>query len=240
MTALNAFVTPDRAEIWTDGAFIDEDGRLAAAASKILTYPEMPAVIAVAGAGHLTAAVTAAMWGRFATYDEMADGAADTLRDAPGMADTLTPNVIAMVGWSDRRCRMAGHLFVSSDNDGLGLKAWQRGEIWRVLIPNPPSFAQALQGAGIDVMHEAPLSFDEGQTIIRAQRNLLLDRPGAEPVRSVGCWAQHTIITRDGIETRRVERWPDEKGQFLARPPKRPGSARDPFRLGATGIPAFG
>lgn len=231
MTALNIFCEPAYADFWTDGAWLDETGKLGARGSKLFTIGELPAVVAIAGRSHVQFVAAAALSTKFGSYDELADGAAEILSNQDGIEESHgLPNLFVMAGWSDRENRILAHAFASRDIPEIGVKAWQRASVWRYLVPNPPRFALTLEEMGIGLMQEAPLQDADGLAIIRGQRDLLLDSKQFGRARAVGCFAQHTRINRHGVSTRIVEQWPDKVGEPLRPPKPHTGSARDPFK----------
>ncbi|MFK5596605.1 hypothetical protein ACFZ8E_06320 [Methylobacterium sp. HMF5984] len=215
MTALNIFCEESRADIWSDGAYLRPDGTLDSIASKVVVLGGVPAAVAVAGPSDLQLVVMLHLAARFASYDDLCDGAVEALRNHPFGDDRLTQSSFAWAGWSERRQRITAHVVTSEGIPG-GLEAWQRGEAWRFINPNPPQLVPGLARRGLDLLKPDAITEDEAASLMRAQRALRMPLRETLGESIVGGFMQHTVVTRDEISTRVVERWPDVIGQMIA------------------------
>lgn len=215
MTALNVFLDRDTAQVFSDGAFVGPDGRLAYVSSKIHVLPHIPAVIAARGA-NFWLTIAAGALERFGSFDELTDNAVERLRTAPreyrssSIAGRLNePAEFIIVGWSERDGAMRCFTIRAGE--------WKLVPVTEGMVsPGSPAMVAPLQAEGLDLTADLrTISEDQGLALLRQQRLELSDEGGVEPFRYVGCLAQLTTVTRDSVSTRILERWPDRVGERI-------------------------
>ncbi len=207
MTAINAWVTPTAAYLFSDAAFLDPKTlRVVGFATKIAYMPEYSAVMATSGNGLATSILAGAIAQHtLANFDHLIDNVSDIFQrcvrlhhDKPFFEDCR----LVIAGYSKRTD--APGLYCLQTVAGIGIKPFE--------ITPCPAFINPYaadendrQIADMDFDSERPS--ESGLAIMRAQR---------VKFGVIGGWCQMTTVTRDGIETRVLERWPDKIGEKIS------------------------
>ncbi|MGE0524379.1 MAG: hypothetical protein AB7O60_15265 [Variibacter sp.] len=223
MSALNVFVTPDAVHLWTDGAGYDADGTLLSIEQKIAINGAMPAVIASRGSVLFLALLAEEAKNRHSTFDGLVGGAIDLVRTltemqaAPILAACCAKELdFCFAGWSAERGRPEAYLLYNHET--CGLPRWQMIPIPSgagMIQPSDDALLARLRNRGFDPAGGAFDPVAHGAGIMREQR-FPFRRPDGREIVAVGGFAQHTMLTRDAITTRVVERWPDRVGEKIA------------------------
>lgn len=240
MTAINAWAGKDSATVYSDGAWIDGDGKLIFVAPKVLPLPHMSAALVVRGSSPQVRAMESYFPSVFTSVDHAFANFSEAMEKAPApYADAVGPHSMGswqavLVGYSDALDRFVGVFFKSAKNDPVA--GWTAQPFERFLTPESDAFQASVTGIDAD-----PGS-DKAADIMDRQRDLVGPINGVEgnPVVHVtGGFCLRTHINRSTVTSEIVRRWPYVIGERLAGRSKVKGSARDPFRSGAEGIPAF-
>jgi hypothetical protein len=229
MSAMNVFLTPDAAHIFTDGTGLDNDMRVACYSAKLVPIAHLPAVLSVVGHGFVLNFLAIDLQSSTARdFDELARTIGPTLKkyvEAAGKCLPLArdPFVAGLAGWSVKDDRPA---FISvRPYDSPEASAFEPAWATRFITP------AAAHGMDYEILN---LSFDpdrpaeSGLEIMRAQRSKLFrshhNLADHRPHHVVGGFCQHTVLTRDLITTRVIERWNDEIGKPIELPFSPPSS----------------
>ena len=215
MSAIGAFVTPSGTHLFTDGACLDADGRLVGLSNKVFVLPRWNAAFALSGAAWMGGLLSNALADvDAADFDDLAaDHFGMTLRKALAFAASsghpshMLTTVIALAGWSESRDKPA--LFTVTTFDRFEAKAFEPVPATRFL--NPAGFCD-LQSFEPQRPTETGLAMMRS---IRCTKFDALSTPDRRNIFGVGGWCQHTVVARDNISTRVIERWPDRIGQQI-------------------------
>lgn len=212
MTACNVHITPTKADIYTDGAWLRPDGTLDHVRPKVALLPHLPAVITTQGGSDLLALVAPHFERLFSTFDEMVAGAPAFMREPP---EQLRPYLrsfaverVFLIGFSEAAGEMQGFYLQSVDVPGLA--AWETAEFTISVTPSTPAIAATLRP---DPMIDQP---HYNLALMQQQRGISGDIGNGVFAHAVGGFCQLTTITEDGIETGILVRWPDQVGERIA------------------------
>lgn len=213
MSACNVFVTADEARIFTDGAWLRQDGTLDHIRPKVLLLPHFPAVIATQGGSDLPAVIGPQFERMFRSFDEMVAGASAFMRDPPAVLRPILAmpvfkiERVFLIGYSEAADEILG-FYLQSVEEG-GLPPWETARVWRAVSP-PAEYGEArLHPAG--GLIGPPLALD----IMEEQRSFTGNIGNGTEVRAVGGFCQMTVVRREGITSRVLRRWPDRIGAML-------------------------
>ncbi|MCJ2043008.1 hypothetical protein MKK58_00340 [Methylobacterium sp. J-078] len=241
MTAINAWAGKDSATVYTDAAWIDGDGKLIFVAPKALPLAHMSAALVVRGSSHQVRAMESYFPSVFTSVDHAFANFSEAMEKVPPpYADSIGPQSMGswqavLVGYSDALERFVGVFFRGTKG---GLEAgWTTQPFERFLTPESEAFQASVSGIDSDPGPDAAADIMERQRALVGPVNGVEGNP---VVHVTGGFCLRTHITREGISTTIIRRWPDRIGEPLAQRAKAKGSARDPFRATASGIPAFG
>lgn len=219
MSACSIFPDSDSISIYTDACAYAPDGTILMLAPKVVLLPSLNAAIAVQGDARLVGALAFSVPATFFEFDhlaaELTDLAAGIHEQFSAHGETL-PSIIKLAGWSEER---------------------QRLEVWSVAVGetahHPAGPAQLMPADAVHVSPGSPELFvrlakaglmdgndlrcdtdAERLAILRHQRECAFgyEVNGGKPIRMVGGFAQRTTVTRDGVWSGIVERWPDQVG----------------------------
>lgn len=217
MTAINALVRRDRVHVMTDGAVYQPDGAVIGSMQKVYILAHADAVLAYRGPTYigptLYGALNAASLTGFddllsklipavhhsleslAGFDPEAVAAAGALMD-------LRRADVVVAGWSRSRGRGEIHKLDTSAEEWR-LEAQGEGFI---MPGDNPALVARLEAHGWNLADERQ---DERRLIelLRHQRAVADILPDGARFSTVGAFAQHTVISAQGIATRIVERW---------------------------------
>lgn len=231
MTAINAWAGNDSATVYTDGAWIDGDGKLLFTAPKVVALPHMSAALVVRGASPQVRAMEAYFPAVFTSLDQAFARFGDAMEAVPpAFAEAIGPHTLGswqavLVGYSDVMGRFIG-VFFSGNKEGPEA-GWTGQGFERFLTPESDDFKLSVDGIDADPGPDAAADLMERQRALVGPINGVAGNP---VVHVTGGFCQRTHITRGVVRSYIVRRWPDEIGQRLCAPRKPKGSARDPFR----------
>lgn len=181
----------------------------------------MRMVVAARGPSILTPLIAESLQHAFTTFDEAVEGMAEVVEDAVdtygralAMCSIGTNFDMFVAGWSE--ARDCGETYFLSNMDRPGIPAWTRSKCGPVVIsPNDAAMEARLQrqGAALDLGRNDPL--DVALRVMEEQRAVKGLQGGDEEVHGVGAFAQVTSVTREGISSRILRRWPDAIGMPL-------------------------
>lgn len=209
MTAVNAFLRGHSAYVFTDGRGYTRDGDPQGHTQKVEMIAHLPAVIAARGQSWIRSAMSFHCTEQFETFDGMLSGIVHLLRktrDGLGVPRGASVLELTLAGWSHERDQ--AELWTVSDADRPGVPAFALHEIVANISPLDDLLMREVQAAGLDIEHGEPEAL--GLALLRLQRDRAwpVEHSG-RMVESVGEFAQMTVIYRDRIETRILERWED-------------------------------
>lgn len=219
MTAINALVRRDRVHVMTDGAVYQPDGAVVGSMQKVYVLAQADAVLAIRGPTYIGPPLYGALNGAsltgfddllstlipavLHTLDSLAAFDSEVVAEANARLDLRRADVV-VAGWSRARGRGEIHKLDTSAEE------WRlepQGEGFIMPGDNPALMAR-LEAHGWDLSDERQ---DERRLIelLRHQRAVPTSLTGGPQFVTVGAFAQHTVITAQGIATRIVERWAD-------------------------------
>lgn len=218
MTAINALVRRDRVHVMTDGAVFLPEGEVIGSMQKAYILAQADAVLAVRGPIFIGPALYGALNGSSLTgFDDLLSKLIPAVRHSLDSLELFDPDAVAaasarldlrradvvVAGWS--RARGRGEIY----------KLDTSAEEWRVepqgdgfIMPGDnPALVARLEAHGWNLADERQ---DERRLLelLNHQRAVADILPDGARFATVGAFAQHTVITADGITTRVVVRWP--------------------------------
>ena len=224
MSACNGFVTPTASYLFTDAAVCDPNTfKVLAFLSKVAHIPHCGAAISATGNAMVTSLFGSTLAQRdLRDFDDLVSQSLDALqkciRDVealPGATKHVFENFrIGIAGWSPKANAPAFYSIQS--NDGIGIKPFELLSCDKFINP---AASHENDRSIIDLNFEPKRPAESGLAIVRAQRKMKCGQYYA-----VGGWAQMTTVTRDGISTRILEKWPDKIGQRIVPTAPVPGS----------------
>lgn len=176
-------------------------------------------VIAARGPSILTPLLAEAIQHAFQTFDDAADGIGEVVEEAVETYSGLLAQCsigssfdFLMAGWSESRD--CGEVYGLSSIERPSVPAWAVQKVGQALI-SPDDGVTLMERlkphvAKLNLATNDPL--DVGLLMIEAQRHISAMQGGDRPVHGVGAFAQATTVTRDGISSRILRRWPDAIG----------------------------
>jgi hypothetical protein len=211
MTAINVCIVPGAVHLFTDAGHIDiGKNRVEGIANKVMIAPEYNAAIAASGFAFIEKIMASVLaQTSFVDFDALATGFPALIKQAivHGThygAPSSWPNCeIVLAGWSRGKDEPVAIVFESADG-------FRGKEVTRFVRP-------AVGGLSFDCENVA----ESGLALMRAQRNTvftitddLAPRQGftanSYHRRVVYGFCQETVVTRDAITTRVLERWDDK------------------------------
>ncbi|SFU38857.1 hypothetical protein SAMN02799631_00387 [Methylobacterium sp. 174MFSha1.1] len=223
MTAINAIVRRDRIHLMTDGAVYNPEGQVTGITQKVHILAHLSTVVAYRGptwfGGGFATLLNSANLVDFddllsqvipLTHAYLQNGLnglpADAVAEAGIRLDLKRVEVI-LAGWSHRRGR--GELYeLNTERPEWQLEPKGVG----VIMPgNNPELIARLEAHGWCPEDEAQ-DVPNLLALLQHQRAVPDILPNGMRARTVGAFAQHTMITPGGIVTRIVERWDDLPG----------------------------
>lgn len=200
MTAICAFIAPDgqRAHLWSDGAGIDPEGRIACVTSKFLILEHLPAVIVVRGLASAVQWLTFEVADAFTSFDDLiARFEAWWSASAAAASYPLGTFEIIFGGYSvaDGRARL---LRLANTDGGANLPANRLVEIPNWIAPWSQDIAEEARNTGFDPSRQR-LDDDASMVILRAQR-----------LHGAGMFAGRATVGARGVGAGVIERWADD------------------------------
>lgn len=216
MSVCNIIQEPAAIHIWSDGAVYSPTGELVATAPKTFLLPVINAAMVVSGELLVANALAVEAQINRTSFDELIawfPGFIEKVRnDVTAMAGfEAQPTVARLAGWSESRQRLevwsAATGETSHHEPGKAVLI-DRDDV--VVSPASPELMTRLEAiglAGADGLNtETPADWLQ---VMREQRACAFpyEFGGGRSIRMVGGFAQHTVVARDNLTTRVVERW---------------------------------
>lgn len=234
MTAISSIVQRDKLHVISDGAGYDREGVMRLVASKVSQIPSYPGVVAARGATH----VTDLMAHHFALHAPTFDVLVEKVEDLfPFLLDRfkdllggLNDCQLFIGGWSDARQRMEFY-FLPSDDLHLQKVDGEAEDVGGYNLQGAGALQLLDRGSTLPTLlnGDQELGFGAGcgfdgdveyyaRTLLELQRQRkheACDGWNAVPTHIVGGFAQLTTVSRDGITTKILHRWPDKIGETI-------------------------
>lgn len=215
MSAMNAFLGADAVHIVTDGAAYNPSGQTLSVMQKVSILGHLPAIIATRGSCLLTQMAGSAASIGCKSFDALAEDLGGFCKaihetyaaysDANGEPANYARSDFLIAGWSDSRQRLETYA-ISNAEDGE-FAAWRpslfTGDDYLI---SPDSDDLDWQGIEAEIGNFARCPEIAAVRLLEAQRRLVV--PGHESP-PLGAFVQVTTLTREGISTRIVKRWPE-------------------------------
>ncbi|TDR89111.1 hypothetical protein [Enterovirga rhinocerotis] len=220
MTACNIFVLSDQIRVWTDGAAVDTDGHLIHRQQKVGFLPHLNAVVVIRGPALAPPMVELWLGSLHETFDDLVDGLSATLRgliqdhaDKWEVRGAGSAFELLLAGFSESR--KTPEVYWIEDSRRLD-DIKRRGAI--SIVPADDVTTRRLTEAFPGMSEKKALRSDDVQLRLMELQRDVRARPNfydGLPSGGVGAFAQLTTVTRSGISTRIVRRWPDRIGKKL-------------------------
>lgn len=216
MTAINAWAGKDSATVYTDGAWIADDGRLLWIAPKVLPLPHITAAMVVRGNSQTIHVLNSHLPGLLTSFDQAVRDTGVMMMDPPEhLRAAMGPESfggwqIMLMGYSETVSGFAG-VFMQGTRQNSGAD-WKVEPFDRLVTPMSPDLA-----AHVESMEADPGEAEAG-AIMERQRHIANADPAGVRGYVVGGFCQRTHITIEGITSRIVARWSDRIGQRLVGP----------------------
>lgn len=218
MTAINALVRRDQVHVMTDGAVFLPEGEVIGSMQKVYILAQADAVLAIRGPTYLGPTLYGALNGaNLSGFDDLRSKLIPALLHSMSTLDSFAPEVVAeanarldlrradivIAGWSRARGRGEIHKLDTS------AKEWRlepQGDGF-IMPGENPALMKRLQAHGWNLSDERQ---DEQRLLELVHHQCAVDDflPNGARFPTAGAFAQHTVITAQGISTRIVERWP--------------------------------
>lgn len=233
MTAINIITKPDAIHVLTDGAFYSSEGILLEVGTKCFALPTLDMVLVGRGRKDFMPFFISELDKRASDFDSAIEESPGALQAVMSCIPILLLNREQQAGAFDpafelwlmgySRSRNAFETYILPTHDlHPGLLAWQMGRVEGSMICAPVPTAEACRLAGVpdDISIE---NFDpeiDGLRLLEIQRHVP-SAPDQRRPEKVGCivgaLAQITTITREGVSSKILRRWPDRIGEPINR-----------------------
>lgn len=213
MTAINAWAEADSATVYTDGAWIEDDGRLLWIAPKVVPLPHITSAMVVRGNSQTIHLLQSYLPGLLTSFDQAVREAGVMMLDPPSqLRAAMGPESfgswqLMLLGYSDHIGRFAGAFMQGTLENGEA--GWKVEPFTRLLSPLSPELA-----AQVEPM-ETDSGASEASEIMERQRSIPNTDPAGVTGFVVGGFCQRTCITREGISTTIIRRWEDKVGRLI-------------------------
>jgi hypothetical protein len=203
LSALNVCVTANAVHIFTDAASYDAStGKHTGYSQKVAMLAHLPALIATRGSMALLPLFSWECGSKFQTFDDMVAGLVDT---AQACASALE-SVIAKCGSSQIEIVAAGFSQTHNRPQAYLLqneKGWTLSPIELAHVsPADDELKVKVAALGID-----PAEPGHGHRLMREQHSRTWQLGGAS-ISAVGGWCQIATVSKYGVSSRVLERWP--------------------------------
>jgi hypothetical protein len=230
MSAFNCFLTSDAAHVFTDAAIYEPRNlKVAAFASKVSLLPQYNAVIGFTGPYHNLPLLGTFMAGlQYDNFDHLAAEFVSVIRRAVAKTNDIFPNGAAMwgeytfglAGWSPKQSAPAFFSVKNSVANGAAVPATK--------YYSPSAVFEGVDDSITRFKFDPERPGESGLEIMGAQRLKKFPILGGDKYstyHAIGGFCQHTIVSRDGISVKVLERWPDRIGSsVMPVMPVKPGS----------------
>jgi hypothetical protein len=222
MSALNCFLTPSSAHLFTDAAIYEPKNiKIAAFASKVTLLPQFNAAISATGRYSnllFLSAFVAEL--EFDDFDHLADDFASVVKRSVARTNQIDPNnpdlcgdyyTFGLAGWSPKKNAPA--FFVVASGPGKEVAAEPATKYY-----SPAAVFEGVDDSITRFKFDPERPGESGLEIMRAQRLKKFPILGGDKYsthHAIGGFAQHTVISRDGISVKVLERWPDKIGSTV-------------------------
>ncbi|GAB5428043.1 MAG: hypothetical protein Devi2KO_15020 [Devosia indica] len=218
MSMFVTFPYEDRIEMLTDGACYNKRGTLFMASEKVWRSPDCPMMVTGRGNAKMVrelakACLGFAQCGSFAQAIRDIELHFDEWRERNGEYQGQTFQML-IAGWHEDTGFSQFHV-VSHANWIPGMEPMRVNTVWGVFWAGPP----------IDPIKANPILTEErvkaGATVFGPELAQLARETPMQQwesgmiLHSVGCHIDHTVLTRHGVETKRLLKWPDKRLQKI-------------------------
>lgn len=217
MSAINTLIKRDSVHLITDAASYGADGNLIAVKSKVAMLPQINAAVACRGAFISVPLIADLLSVAAPTYDDLKATAPALLRALLPMFEASFAHcefgidfdvVIAGISESD-----GSDAYLICSHERYGVEPWTVVQFAGLSMMPADAPMQERVFASIPDYFELVDPERDGRIILETQRAFSMDHDNDRALIGVGGFAQVTSITREGITTRVIHRWPDEVGQ---------------------------
>jgi hypothetical protein len=220
MSALNVFLTPDAAHMFTDAAIYEPKNiKIAAFASKVTLLPQFNAAISATGRYSnlmLLSGFIAEL--EFDNFDHLASDFAQLVKRAVAKTNEIIPNgaemwgeyTFGLAGWSPKQNAPAFFSVKNSVANGAAVPATK--------YYSPSAVFEGVDDSITRFKFDPERPGESGLEIMGAQRLKKFPILGGDKYstyHAIGGFCQHTIVSRDGISVKVLERWPDKIGSTV-------------------------
>ncbi len=220
MTAVAVIPYPDQVVILSDGAHFS-GGVVHAIGPKALALPHLPAAFVVRGPTELGPFIQW-MMPHFGAFDDLIKGMPIMLPLIHDKFPTAVPQdidfaafEIIMAGWSEREQQVVAGVIPGHDGyaaQGVPRMTWGRFRDL-VFVPTPTSDTGWETPSGVFDPRTDGIRLFEAMRRTKEQPHI--NRPNDPRVHYTGGLLQLTSVTRAGVWSEIIHRWPDEIGKEL-------------------------
>ena len=228
MSALNVFLTPTEAHMFTDGALYEQETAIVRGIGpKTIILPQYNAVIAATGLYWVSTLLVAAMSGlRYGSFDELADGLSDLMKKTiekgaslPGMPSSWGKFEVAVAGWSEKTDAPAA-FYLRGYADGQD-DAFVTYPATRFYSPDLSALAQRMDNRFLKYRFDPAAPEETGLELMELQRSIRFtfkDGSDRREYYAVGGFCQHSTVTKNSITTKVLKRWSDKIDERISMP----------------------
>jgi len=224
MSALNVLKRRDVIHVVSDGGYYDDDGRVLSFGCKVYPIAHFPGFVGALGRVLAGPLLAAALGQAASDIDALFDKIELLLPEFEDrFEDVLEDGVSGMMvgGWSAARNEMRlgyikGRAKSEPDIHTLKIFAGDQAIAWPVI-----SEARQLDAFGrlFYSIDDVPAPEDYAKRQLMAQRHTEFELPSGRKGCGIGGFGQLTTITRDGVGTKIVARYPDRVGEYMTPEP---------------------
>ncbi|MFK4522197.1 hypothetical protein ABIF90_000178 [Bradyrhizobium japonicum] len=221
MTATDIIISPKHQMIHvvTDAASYDRNGVLAGFVPKFYTVPGWPGGIAIRGMTLATPILGYELTARFPAFDDLIESIEIVL---PSIINhwQLTNHVeMLLVGFSESRGGPESYVIETTNQTPVGVPEGTKGDylpepftLQRLpnVIVGPMIPGEVIMDAwfeGLSENDEPTVLKNKLRKVIEMQRHALFD----DGIHWIGGYAQHTVISREGISQCLLQQWPEDR-----------------------------
>lgn len=219
MPVVNILNTGDAVHMFTDGGAFAQDGTLADIINKAHHLPHLHAVITSRGSYWFMNRMVSAIIERFTGFEELVSGISTLFREQyERHADTIAESEISfeiwICGWSSERNRpesygLRSHGLTHAVH-GVDAAPWMLASVHNMNLPWDWDCATRLAGQPIETVEDC------GVAIAESQRQFRGVSPNGIEVTGIAGFIQQSTVTRDGVASKILKRWPDKVGELVS------------------------